>query len=205
MDSQSEAVGKPVHPIPDKNGVNKLYTMYLRIGGLNELPSESKPIDAFLKDFWLYLYFENRYIPVDIPFDVLMHEFTKSLIHGDAQRKGNNQAEICRAMNNWVQNPDVRAKLYQVRDRFYPSQKPKQIEKKSKPSKSGTYYERQTNKEILQMYEKIKMLYSNEKIAKCLNEFGAKSEVAKVVNEYKKRFPDECDEEQKQKKEANNG
>jgi|GEM_PF-1338725 len=200
VEAQKDAVGKDVVPTPERNAVDSLYQMYLRIGGIKELPSDNEAIDFYLKDFWKFLYLENKYVPVDIPFDVLIKEFIKALVHGEAERKGNNQAELCRAMNKWVQDPDVRNKLYQTRDIVYSKQKPKQIPKKS--FKSGSFYENQTNREIKEMYQKIKMLYSDEKIAKCLNEFCAKSEVAKVVNEYIKRFPEQWEKEQNQKDET---
>lgn len=130
------------HAKAHKNTINKMYELYLRIGATGELPDTVKHTEYFLSDFWCKMYLENNLVPSDIPFDVVIDVFSGALMRGEAHRKGNNQAAICEAFNDWVTKPDVRNRLYAERDRQYPSNKPKQIEQ------TGSYASTQDEAEM---------------------------------------------------------
>jgi len=118
--------------MPSSGAIKRLYELYLKIGATSELPSESKIRAGFLADFWVTLYLRNHRVPGDIPFDILIEEFTTAMVQGVVQRKGNNQASICQAMNDWISRPDEVARLYRIRDQRYPHTKPKQVTQDAK-------------------------------------------------------------------------
>ena len=122
-----KAKDKGGRAIPEKEARINLYMMFVKIGATGEVPQENDLRVSFMNDFWRVIYLENNFCPGDIPFPIIMEEFTKAMIHGIAERKGNNQAAICQAFNKWITREDVRTKLYQKRDAMYPHKKPKQI------------------------------------------------------------------------------
>lgn len=127
----SDVRGGRVNAIPQKDARQQLYLMLMKIGATGELPQDEMLRVSFLNDFWSTLYLRNDICPGDIPFGIILSEFTTALVQGVADRKGNNQAAICQAFNNWVKREDVRNRLYLLRDRAYPDQKPKQVPEKA--------------------------------------------------------------------------
>jgi len=116
------------NPTPNSKATDMLYLMFMKIGATSELPSDEKLKESFLNDFWLDFYFNNHLCPGDIPFHIILKQFTTAMVQGEKSlygisRKGNNQAAICQAFNNWVTRDDVRHMLYRKRDEMYPHKK----------------------------------------------------------------------------------
>lgn len=139
MQDQSDVRGGDVKPVPQKEARADLYKLFMKIGATNELPEEKNLLVSFLNDFWETLYLRNHQCPGDIPFHIIISEFTVALVQGVAERKGNNQSAICQAFNAWISRTDVRNRLYQLRDRAYPAQKPKQLSKDATPETVEDY------------------------------------------------------------------
>ena len=152
MRDQADVRGGEVQPIPQKEARADLYKLFMKIGATNELPEESHLLTSFLNDFWRTLYLRNHQCPGDIPFGIIIDEFTIALVQGRAERKGNNQAAICQAFNDWISRPDVRNRLYELRDRAYPDNKPKQIPKTATPETVADY----SDEELQQKLKSIK-------------------------------------------------
>ena len=125
--------------------------MLVRIGATGELPQQKELRESFINDFWRVMYIENNYCPGDIPFPIIMDGFTTAMVQGIIERKGNNQAAICQAFNQWVTREQVRHRLYQKRDEMYPNQKPKQLTKNATPETVADY----SDEELLDKFEKI--------------------------------------------------
>lgn len=140
------------HPVPHEDATGMIYLMFMKIGGTKELPSNENLKDSYLNDFWLDFYFNNHLCPADIPFHILIKEFTTAMVQGRIERKGNNQGAICEAFNKWVTREDVRNKLYQKRDQMYPELKPKQIPKRATEETVQDY----SDLEIVKKYYDIK-------------------------------------------------
>jgi len=77
------------------------------------------------------MYLRNNLCPGDVPFDIIINKFTEALVHGKAERKGNNMAAIVQCFNRWIVNENTRQELYIERDRLYPNSKPKQLKSES--------------------------------------------------------------------------
>jgi hypothetical protein len=135
--------------IPEKKATDLLYVLFVKIGAASELPSNTKIAENFLNDFWSVLYLHNNLCPADIPFDIIINSFSTALVHGTVERKGNNQAAICQAFNEWIKRDDVRHRLYETRNRMYPNQKPKELAKDATPESVKDYTDKQIDLKIL--------------------------------------------------------
>lgn len=158
--------------VPKSEARQALYMMFLKIGARDEVPQQKDLSIAYLNDFWRLLYFENHICPADIPYDIIMDEFTKALVQGRVERKGNNQAAICQAFNEWIVRQDTRTLLSQKRDQMYPAKKPKQLTKDATPETIGDY----SDKELLSKYNSIKPMVGISLVDKMIVEF--KKEIA---------------------------
>lgn len=118
--------------VPSSMATDYLYRMFMKIGATKELPPDEKETEMYLNDFWIDLYLRNHLCPGDIPFPIIIKEFTTAMVQRKVIRKGNNQEAICEAFNEWVTRDKVRHELYAIRDRMFPSKKPKQIAEESK-------------------------------------------------------------------------
>jgi hypothetical protein len=136
---------------PQKNATDLLFVMFMKIGGMSELPSDKKLSESYLNDFWKTLYLLNNLCPADIPFTIIIEQFTIALVQGTIERKGNNQSAICTAFNKWIVRSDVRNRLYEIRNRMYPKQKPKELSKNATPETVKDY----SDDEILQKIRDI--------------------------------------------------
>ena len=152
MRDQADVRGGDVQPIPHKDVRADLYKLFMKIGASSEVPTAGDQRESFLNDFWRTLYLRNHQCPGDIPFGIIIDEFTIALVQGRAERKGNNQAAICQAFNDWISRPDVRNRLYELRDRAYPDNKPKQIPKTATPETVADY----SDEELQQKLKSIK-------------------------------------------------
>jgi len=137
--------------IPEKQATDLLYVLFVKIGAVSELPSNAKIAEKFLNDFWSVLYLQNNLCPADIPFDIIINSFSVALVHGTVERKGNNQAAICKAFNEWITRDDVRHRLYEARNRTYPNQKSKELAKDATPETIKDY----TNEQLLRKINQI--------------------------------------------------
>ena len=135
-------------PVPHSKATDLLYIMFMKIGAINELPSDERLKESYLNDFWVTFYFDNHLCPGDIPFHIIVQQFTKEMTQGLIERKGNNQAAICKAFNKWVTRDDVRHKLYQKRDQMYPHKKPKQLTKNATPETIRDYSDEELRKKL---------------------------------------------------------
>lgn len=158
--TQSDVRGGTIDPIPQSEARRQLYLLHMKIGGTGELPEDDELRQSFLNDFWKTIYFHNHLCPADIPFSIIMDQFTRAMVLGVIQRKGNNQAAICAAFNEWISRPDVRHKLYQVRDQMYPEGKPKQIPQTATPETVKDYTDEELHQKLsaIQPMAGIKMV-----------------------------------------------
>ena len=117
----------PVTPSPEKETISAMYEMYIKIGAIDELPSDPKLTQEYLTSLWTDLFYENHLVPADIPGDIVISEFTRAVVSGRANRKGNNMAAIIASFNQWIVKQDVRSGLYSKRDQYYPGQQPKAL------------------------------------------------------------------------------
>lgn len=145
---QGDVRGGKVKPVPEREATNLLYRLLMKIGATGELPEENHLARSFLNDFWIDLYFSNNHVPDDIPFGIMFHEFTTALVQGRVSRKGNNQAAICEAFNNWITREKVRHRLYQLRDEAYPAQKPKQVAETATPERLEDFSDEKLKKRL---------------------------------------------------------
>lgn len=137
-----------VDPVPQSDARQQLYLMLMKIGATSELPQEKNLRVSFLNDFWSTIYLKNNYCPGDIPFHIILTEFTTAIVQGSADRKGNNQAAICQAFNKWISQDKVRHRLYQLRDEAYPAQKPKQVAQNATPETVRDYSNEKLQKRL---------------------------------------------------------
>lgn len=146
--THSEVRGKAVRAVPDSPVRQRLYLMYMKIGATSELPTDPADRVSFLNDLWCTMYLNNHLCPDDIPFSLIINKFTVAMVQGRAERKGNNQAAIVQAFNNWITQMDVRNQLYQERDQFYPSQKPEQLPEQATQPTLADYSVEQLKKKL---------------------------------------------------------
>ena len=140
VNEQSEIVGGQLKAIPHEEDRKMLYLLFMKIGATSELPSNNQLKDQMLNDFWVTLYLKNNLVPGNIPYNIIIELFTLDMVQGTIERKGNNQAAICKAFNEWVVRQDVRERLINERDLRFPDRKPIQIaESSSKPVSLSDY------------------------------------------------------------------
>lgn len=114
-------------PIPADVDRKNIYLLMMKIGATGELPSRKELKDAMLNDFWSDLYWKNPLVPSQIPFSIIIREFKTYAVQNSHDRKGNNQGEIIRQFNEWIQRPKVIGDLVNLRNELYPELKPKEI------------------------------------------------------------------------------
>ncbi|MDZ7802382.1 hypothetical protein [Thiohalophilus sp.] len=119
---------KTAEPIPATQDRKNLYLLFMKIGATGELPSRKELKDAMLNDFWLDLYWKNPIVPAQIPFAVIIREFKTYAVQNSHERKGNNQGEIIRQFNQWIQRPKVLEDLVHLRNELFPELKPKELQ-----------------------------------------------------------------------------
>lgn len=119
--------GGSVAPAPEKETVNALYELYVKIGAIDELPSDTERTEGYLCELWREVFYTNNLVPADIPGDIIITEFTRAVVSGRAGRKGNNMAAIIASFNHWIVKQDVRSGLYSKRDQYYPGRQPKAL------------------------------------------------------------------------------
>lgn len=173
INTHSEARGGEILGVPEKEASNMLYRLFMKIGATSELPEDSNLARAFLNDFWTDLYLKNNLVPGDIPFGIIISEFTTAMVQGRIERKGNNQAAICGAFNKWISQQDVRNRLYQVRDRAYPEQKPKQVAENATTQPTVADY---SDEELLENLENIKKMAGIKTADQMIEELEAEVE-----------------------------
>ncbi len=140
VSEKSDIVGGQLKAIPHEEDRKLLYLLFMKIGATSELPSNNQLKDQMLNDFWVTMYLKNNLVPGDIPYSIIIELFTMDMVQGVIDRKGNNQAAICKAFNEWIVRQDVRERLINERDVRYPYSKPPQIAKSSKEPVSLSEY-----------------------------------------------------------------
>jgi hypothetical protein len=160
------------NPVPHSKATDLLYIMFMKIGAINELPSDERLKESYLNDFWVTFYFDNHSCPGDIPFHIIVNQFIREMVQGRIERKGNNQAAICQAFNKWVTRDDVRARLYQKRDEMYPNAKPKQIPKNATEETVQDY----SDQELVQKYKSIKPMAGLKMVDQMLEKLEEEAE-----------------------------
>lgn len=138
-DDHSDVRGGLVQALPESGARRRLYLLHMKIGATGELPQKEEVQISYLNDFWSTIYLKNSFCPGDIPFHIILDEFTTAIVQGSVTRKGNNQAAICQAFNEWISRDKVRHRLYQLRDAAYPAQKPKQMAQTATPETVRDY------------------------------------------------------------------
>lgn len=118
---------KTVEPVPADQDRKNLYLLFMKIGATGELPSRKELKDAMLNDFWLDLYWKNPIVPSQIPFSIIIREFKTYAVQNTHERKGNNQGEIIRQFNKWIQRPGTLEDLTHLRNELFPELKPKEL------------------------------------------------------------------------------
>lgn len=188
-------------PYPETDTVKALYELYVKIGAREELPSDNEGKEGFLSGLWIDIFFKNNLVPADIPADIVISEFSRALVTGVADRKGNNMSAIITAFNKWVVRKEVRQRLYEKRDHYYPGQKPKALPKASSYSKDPEEAEMErliqgkkieewppaANELLKKMAMQILSIYDDEAAMKALRSFGPKGQMKRTINEAVKR------------------
>lgn len=139
VNEYSDVVGKTVEAYPAPGAIAKLQMLHTKIGADGDLPDDYDERTSWLADLWQTMYLKNNLAPGDIPFPIIIREFTTAMVQGRAERKGNNQAALCQAFNQWISQQNVRNRLYQLRDQAYPEKKPKQITEQATEPTLGDY------------------------------------------------------------------
>lgn len=173
---QGEVRGGLVRAVPEREATNLLYRLFMKIGATGELPEENALARSFLNDFWIDLYFKNNLVPDDIPFGIVIHEFTTALVQGRVGRKGNNQAAICEAFNDWITREKVRHRLYQLRDEAYPAQKPKQVPQQATAETVRDYSDEELRRKLAAIRHMSGIKMVDEMIAELEAEIGRRSD-----------------------------
>lgn len=137
-----------------------MYKLFMKIGARSEVPTKADQRESYLNDFWRSMYMKNHQVPADIPFAIIIEEFTTALVQGEAKRKGNNQAAICQAFNAWICREDVRNRLYEIRNRRYPDAKPKEIPARATEESIRDYSDEELHEklEAIKPFEGLKMV-----------------------------------------------
>lgn len=156
----AEIKGGAIDPLPEPEARVELYKLHMKIGASGELPADKNLRESFLNDFWVTLYLRNNLCPVDIPFGIIIREFTTAMVQGVIDRKGNNQAALCQAFNKWIIRQETRNMLYQKRDQMYPNRKPKQVAANATPETIEDYTDEELKQKItaIEPMEGIKMV-----------------------------------------------
>lgn len=152
ISDHSDVRGGDVRGAPDTTATKLMYRLFMKIGATGELPSKGDQAASFLNDFWMDLYLSNHLCPEDIPFPIIIREFTTAMVQGAVERKGNNQAAICQAFNDWISRETVRHRLYQIRDSRYPDKAPRQVTEKATQPTVADY----SVKELLSRHHAIR-------------------------------------------------
>ncbi|MBD3615848.1 MAG: hypothetical protein HUJ22_04680 [Gracilimonas sp.] len=162
----SEVRGGQVEGIPTKKATNLLYRLYTKIGAIGELPENDQVARSYLNDLWIDFYLTNNLVPDDIPFPIIINEFTSQSVKGRVERKGNNQQAMITAFNGWITRQDVRSRLYQLRDQAYPQAAPQRLsdggkEENEEIKKAGLVDF--SPAVVKDQIEKLEMVYGNKK------------------------------------------
>jgi len=187
--------GGNVYPKPERPATDSLYEMYLKIGALNELPSDKDQISSFLSELWVALFYENHLVPQDIPGDIVVSEFTKAFVSGRAPRRGNNMAAIVTAFNDWIVSSGVRDRLYETRNKYYPQKKPKELPRQTTPIDetdhermiSGEKVENWPDETIVDQHKKINQVMGNESFDQWMSGLNGKGYIKRIFNEAERR------------------
>lgn len=164
--------GGIVQALPETDARRKLYLLHMKIGATSELPQKEDVRISYLNDFWSTLYLKNTFCPGDIPFDIIITEFTTAIVQGSVTRKGNNQAAICQAFNDWISRDKVRHRLYQLRDEAYPAQKPKQVAENATPETVRDY----SDEELQSKLAALRPMAGIQMVDQMIKELGAEVE-----------------------------
>jgi hypothetical protein len=188
----------PVSPGPEKDTLKAMYELYVKIGAIDELPSDHDQIDGYLSELWNEVFYDNDLVPADIPGDIVIAEFTRAVVSGLADRKGNNMAAIISAFNKWIVKQDIRERLYKSRDKYYPGQKPKALppassfsmdptEAKQERSVKGKRIEQWPDAALEDTAQKILTIYNDEAGMMAIKSFNVKGQMKRTINEAVKR------------------
>lgn len=159
LNDYEDVHGGRLQAIPSEMATNYLYKMFMKIGATNELPSIERESEMFLNDFWGDLYLRNNLCPGNIPFPIIITEFTTAMVQKKVRRKGNNQEAICEAFNEWICRQEVRDNLYLLRDKMYPEKKPQQVTD-GKEKKLCDFSEEELNEQLKKTEHTIKQFKS---------------------------------------------
>jgi hypothetical protein len=185
-------------PQPDRKTIDAIYELYVKIGALNELPSTTEKTESFLSDLWIHIFYENQFVPENIPGDILIKQFTKDLVAGRIERRGNNMAAIVTCLNQWVVRSEIREMLVKITRKYYPNEIPKQLPKASSLSDnvkdadsdrlvSGLDIEEWPDSVLKEQAEIIICLYNTDGTMKNLEGFKPNGYMSRVLKESEKR------------------
>lgn len=131
LQEKEKSSGIAHRPVSANETITALQVLYSKIGASNDLPKSTNERISYFNEIWVTMYLRNNLCPGDVPFDIIINKFTEALVHGKAERKGNNMAAIVQCFNRWIVNEKTRQELYIERDRLYPNSKPKQLKSES--------------------------------------------------------------------------
>jgi len=156
--SERKELAVVVHTgIPSKEAIRSIQMLHTKIGASNDLPQKVELRYSYLCELWNTMYLKNNLCPGDVPFPIVLTEFTEALVHGRAERKGNNMSAIVQCFNAWIVKEEVRFKLIQERDRIFPASKPKQVGGRTSSNLSELSVEELEHRiKKLQPFEKLK-------------------------------------------------
>ena len=156
--SERKELAVVVHTgIPSKEAIRSIQMLHTKIGASNDLPQKAELRYSYLCELWNTMYLKNNLCPGDVPFPIVLTEFTEALVHGRAERKGNNMSAIVQCFNAWIVKEEVRFKLIQERDRIFPASKPKQVGGRTSSNLSELSVEELEHRiKKLQPFEKLK-------------------------------------------------
>lgn len=158
--NQSDARGTDVAAVPQKHVRADLYKLFMKIGAMSELPTKTSQMESFLNDFWKTIYLKNHLVPADVPFGIIIEEFTTALVQGSVRRKGNNQAAICQAFNAWITRQEVRNRLIEIHNRRNPDSQPRQIPERASKETVQDYSDEQLMEKLesIRPFEGLKLV-----------------------------------------------
>ena len=164
--TKQQVIDSNKNAMPSMIELNKLTMvmfseLYHKIGATSELPvvfdkNHSGGIakrKAFFVDLYFSMFLKNKFAPSEIPFDVVMDEFILYAVQNSDKRKGNNQAAIIEHFNTWIKKPETRHQLILERNKRYPQNVPKALNKRNSSKLKNC-----TKQELIQRIQNLKRL-----------------------------------------------
>lgn len=171
-------------------GVNKelgrsLIHYFNDLGAKHELPSDKDKLVDYVNRFHRKMTLDNNHCPGDIYFDVIYTSFCSAVLNGSIELPEYQPHAVknqVKAFRKWITSGNTLDRLYEKFYKYYPSQKPKQIENKS------TKLEDWPDEWIKDQYEKICIIFEQDGNVPIFETSGAKSYFNRIKDEYVKRF-----------------